>query len=113
MLIANENLSVRVVYLDVEDFRSLNGYGKDRKHYSTRIERIPNRILGEILISSTDDYKLLLPTDLPNEFTASELSKSIKRTSRYTFYVLKLLVATGAVVECGKRGRAHLYKKSL
>ena len=110
-VIANKNLSVRVVYLDVEDFRSLNGYGRDRKHYSSRIERIPNKILSEVLISSPDDYKLLLPKDLPDEFVASELAKAIKRTSRYTFYVLKLLVATGAVAECGKRGRAQLYKR--
>ena len=106
--IADKNLSVRVVYLDVEDFRSLNGYGKDKKHYSTRIERIPNRILSEILISKADDYKLLLPEGLADEFSASELASAIKRTSRYTFYVLKLLVASGAVVECGSRGRARL-----
>lgn len=112
-VIASERLAIRVVYLDVEDFRSLNGYGKDRKHYSTRIERIPNKILGEIIISHPDDYKLLLPTDLPCEFVASELAKAIKRTSRYTFYVLKLLVATGAIAECGKRGRAQLYKKCI
>ena len=110
-VIKNENLSVRIMYLDVEDFRSLNGYGKDKKHYSTRIERIPNKLLGEICISSPDDYKLLLPKELPEEFVASELATAIKRTSRYTFYVLKLLVATGAVTECGKRGRAQMYKK--
>ena len=109
--IKNENLRVRVVYLDVEDFRSLNGYGKDKKHYSTRIERIPNRILAELMISSPDDYKRLLPTDLPDEFVASELSRAIKRTSRYTFYILKLLVAAGAVEECGKRGRAVMYRR--
>lgn len=110
-VITHKNLSVRVVYLDVEDFRSLNGYGKDKKHYSTRIERIPNKILSEILISSPDDYKLFLPSELPREFVASELSSAIKRTSRYTFYVLKLLVCTGAVRECGKRGRATLYER--
>ena len=110
-VITNERLSIRVMYLDVEDFRSLNGYGKDRKHYSTRIERIPNKILAELLISNPDDYKLLLPQELPDEFVASELARAIKRTSRYTFYVLKLLVATGAITECGKRGRAQLYKK--
>ena len=63
------------------------------------------------LISSPDDYKLLLPLELPEEFVASELAKAIKRTSRYTFYVLKLLVASGAIAECGKRGRAQLYQK--
>ena len=110
-VIAHHNLSVRVVYLEVEDFRSLNGYGRDKKHYSTRIERIPNKVLAEILISSPDDYKLLLPEELPQEFVAGELAKAIKRTSRYTFYILRLLVAAGAVKECGKRGRATLYER--
>lgn len=111
-VISDKRLSILVVYLDVEDIRSLNGYGKDRKHYSTRIERIPNKILSEILIRSAEDYSLLLPNELPDVFVASELAKAIKRTSRYTFYVLKLLQAVGAIAECGKRGRAQLYQKT-
>ena len=109
-VISHENLSVRIMYLRVEEFRNLDGYGKDRKRRSTRLERIPNEIIAELTLKSAEDYASLLPSELPQEFVASELSGLIKRTSRYTFYILKLLTSVGAIAEAGKRGRAQLYK---
>ena len=111
-VIRHENLSVRVIYLKVEDFRNLNGYGKERKHYSTRIERIPTDIISEITLIGTDDYAALLPTELGEEFTAKEFSRAVRRTSRYSFYILKLLVSVGAIYEAGKRAKAVIYKKN-
>lgn len=111
-VIANENLTVRVLYLSVDDYRNLDGYGADKKRRSTRMERIPNEILGEITLEKREDYVSLLPPELGEEFVASELAGAIGRTSRYSFYVLKLLVSVGAISETGKRGRAVLYKKN-
>ena len=111
-LITHPNLHVRLVYMQVEDFRALDGWDKTRKRGSNRIERIPTNIIREEELSTCADYSAYLPTTLGDEFTAPEFSRAIKRTSRYTFYVLKLLVATGAVCEVGKRGRATLYAKA-
>ena len=111
-LITHPNLHVRLVYMQVEDFRALDGWDKTRKRGSNRVERIPTRIIREEVISTPLDYLGYLPETIGTEFTAPELSRAIKRTSRYTFYVLKLLVATGAVREVGKRGRATLYAKA-
>lgn len=111
-VINNESLSVRILFLEVMDFRSLNGYGKDKKHRSTRIERIPNDILCELTLNCADDYESFLPESIGNEFVASEFSKAIKRTSRYSFYILKLLVKAGAIIESGKKGRATLYRRT-
>ena len=111
-LITHPNLHVRLVYMQVEDFRALDGWDKSRKRGSNRVERIPTRIIREEKLSTPADYLAYLPPSLGTEFTAPEFSRAIKRTSRYTFYVLKLLVATGAVREVGKRGRATLYAKS-
>ena len=111
-LITHPNLHVRLVYMQVEDFRALDGWDKTRKRGSNRVERIPTRIIREEVISTPLDYLGYLPETIGTELTAPELSRAIKRTSRYTFYVLKLLVATGAVREVGKRGRATLYAKA-
>ncbi len=108
-LITHPNLHVRLVYMQVEDFRALDGWDKTRKRGSNRVERIPTRIIREEVISTPLDYLGYLSDTIGAEFTAPEFSRAIKRTSRYTFYVLKLLVATGAVREIGKRGRATLY----
>ena len=111
-LITHPNLHVRLVYMQVEDFRALDGWDKTRKRGSNRIERIPTNIIREEELLTCVDYLAYLPTTLGDEFTAPEFSRAIKRTSRYTFYVLKLLVATGAVRAVGKRGRATLYAKA-
>ena len=109
-VITHPNLCVRLVYLRVEDFRALDGWDKTRKRGSNRIERIPTRIIFEEELNGPGDYLAHIPTELGREFTAPELSRIIKRRPRYTFYVLKLLVATGVISEAGRRGRAVLYK---
>lgn len=112
-VLTHPNLTVRVLYLKVEDFRYLNGYGKDKKHYSTRIERIPSRILCEVELTDAHSFASFLPSELNEEFTASEFSRAIKRTSRYSYYVLKMLVRIGVLSEAGKRGRAIIYRKEM
>ena len=109
-LITHPNLRIRLVYMQVEDFRALDGWDKTKKRGSNRIERIPTRIICEEELCSVSDYLDKLPTELGAEFTAPEFSRAIKRRPRYAFYVLKLLQATGAVSEVGKRGRAVLYR---
>lgn len=109
-IIPNENLVVKLLYLKVLDIRNLDGYGKDKKRRSTRNNRIPCEIFYELDLKTREDYISLLPEDLPCEFTLAELSRAMKRTSRYTFYILQLLLSVGAVTQIGTRGRARLYK---
>ena len=111
-VLPNDNLTVRVMYLRVDDFRYLNGWDKSKKRGSSRMERIPNAILGEHVLNTAEDYASFIPSMLAEEFTAPELAREIKRTSRFTFYVVKLLVAVGALSEVGKRGRAVLYRRN-
>ena len=110
-VLTHPNLTVRVIYLKVEDFRYLDGYGSDRKHYSTRAERIPSKILCEAFLSDAQSFASFLPPELDAEFTAAEFSRAVRRTSRYSYYVLKMLVRIGALREAGKRGRAVIYRR--
>lgn len=110
-LIPHCNLTVRLLFLDVDDFRSLNGYGKDRKKRSTRIERIPNKIVYDVSLCDLKDYVALVPEELAENFTVADFAKSIKRTARFTFYVVKTLESIGAIYESGKIGRAKAYRR--
>ncbi len=109
-IIPSENLVVRLIYLKVVDIRNLDGYGKDKKRRSTRNNRIPCEIFYELDLKTKEDYISLLPKNLPEEFTLSELSRAVKRTTRYTFYILQLLLSARAVSLVGMRGRARVYK---
>ena len=110
-VIRDKNLTVRVLFMSVEDFRNLDGYGRDKKHRSTRMERIPCDIFYELELKAPSDYAVYIPDTLGDEFVATELAGAIKRTARYTYYILKLLVAAGAICEHSRRGRAVVYKR--
>lgn len=109
--VTHENLRVRIIFFSADEYRRLDGWDRSRKRGSQRIERIPTEILYDVLLSRPEDYALLLPENLPEEFIASEFQREIGRTSRFSFYVLKLLLSVGAIEECGKRGRAALYRR--
>lgn len=108
----NENLAVMLIYLDTEEYRALDGWDKSRKRGSNRVERIPTRILDVLNITSHKRYSDFIPAELGESFVASEFSKMIGRTSRFSYYVLKTLVAVGALKEDGKRGKAVIYTRT-
>ena len=112
-ILPNSNLEVRLLFLEVDDFKNLDGYGKDRKRRSTRIERIPNKIICDASLCEVSDYVSLVPDELGESFTAADFAKAIKRSTRFTYYVMKTLESCGAISECGKVGRARAYTRKI
>ena len=110
--IQHENLRIKILFLECDEFRFLDGWDKSKKRGSNRMEMIPTDSLFELDIKTKDDYALFIPESLGEEFVAKEFQSEIGRTSRFTYYVLKLLCATGCIFECGKRGRAVLYSRN-
>ena len=75
-LLPNERLSFRLLSVSVCDFRLLNPKNRrDPKRRSSRYERLPTDLLGDVTFSSPADFYDLLPGDLPDEFTVSTFSK--------------------------------------
>ena len=73
----NPNLHIKIVMLDVEEYRLLNGWSEDKKKGSVRYDRIPLKIEQEIDIDEIKDYMQLIPYDLPEQFTAKEYAKEV------------------------------------
>lgn len=105
----HERLHFRFILMELMEYRNLDGWSNDGKKGSTRFDRIPSEILGEITINSVCDYKNVLPDGLPEEFTAADYSRcsfvNIKR-ARMAINVLKYV---GTIEEVGKKGRAIVY----
>ena len=110
--INHPNLNVRMIFLESEEFRALDGWDKTGKRGSNRIERIPTKIIAELRISSPSQYAYFVPESLGERFTSAEFSSAIRRTSRFSFYVIKFLCACGAIEENGKIGRARAYSRT-
>jgi hypothetical protein len=110
-LLAHPRLRLCIVLLELEEYRTLNGWSKDKKKGSTRYDRIPVGIAGELHIDSVADYITLIPESLENTFTV----KDFKAASGLSLYAsglaLNVLHTVGAVVRTGKKGNAFVYER--
>lgn len=109
-LIPSDNLTLTVLAYECDEYRLLDGYGKEKKRRASLLGKIPTRLIGSISFSSREDYLAFLPDGLPSRFTASDFLRLIKSRSRYDTMALKLLLYLGYVKEIGKQGRAKLYE---
>ena len=108
-IIPSDNLTVTFLGYECDEYRLLDGYGKDKKRRATMLGKIPTRLVGSISFSSRADYSALIPDGLSERFTASDYLSAIKSRSRYDGMLLRLLLHLGYAEEIGNRGRAKLY----
>ncbi len=108
--LTHERLRVCLVLVDIEEYRRLNGWSKDRKRGSHRSDRIPVSLQKQLYIRSLEDYKLFLPENLPATFDSKEFAKVANISIRLAQVGLNILLEVGVVVRIGKKGRAYLYK---
>ena len=107
--LSNDNLILKIILLDVEEYRHLNGWSKDKKKGSHCMDRIPKKIESEIDICTIDDYKKLIPEGLSNEFTSKDFAKQANIKIEKAQLTLNILYEVQAVKRIGKKGRSYLY----
>lgn len=108
----NPNLRLRIVMVEVEEYRFLNGWSKDRKKGSSCSDRIPIGLDDEINIGSVSDYSKMIPDELPEQFTTKDFSKIAKVSTSLAQVSLNVLCSVGAINLVGKQGRLKLYKRN-
>lgn len=108
--LTHEKLSLCLVLVDIEEYRRLNGWSKDRKRGAHRSDRIPIALHDLFYIHSLEDYKALLPKSLPVAFDSKEFATTAKISMRLAQTSLNILLEVGVVERIGKRGRAYLYE---
>lgn len=110
MFLQDPNLKLRLVLLDVEEYRILNGWSRDRKKGSVRYDRIPLRIAQEAQINCLQDYRQFVPCGIPEYFTVKIFAASARIRPQLAQVAVNLLYYARAVERVGKEGRAWLYK---
>lgn len=110
MFLKNPNLRLKLVLLDMEEYRLLNGWSRDKKKGSSRYDRIPTKLVEEIEISCLQDYMQFIPYDLPDDFTAREFAQSAHIPVHLAQTVLNILFHVGMVKRVGKKGNSYLYQ---
>lgn len=110
MFLKDPNLRLRIVLLDMEEYRLLNGWSKDKKKGSSRFDRIPSRLVEEISVDCIQDYMQFVPYDLPEEFSSKQFAKSAHIPVALARTVLNILTFTETVERIGKQGNMILYR---
>ena len=108
--LADTNLRIKIVMLDIEEYRLLNGWSKDRKRGSCRYDRIPLKIVEEFDLSNVRDYMQLVPFDMPDRFTTKNYAKAAKVSISIAQTALNILNHVGVVKRVGKLGNSFLYE---
>ena len=109
MFLKNPNLRLKFVFLDMEEYKLLNGWSRDRKKGSSRYDRIPTELAEEIDISCSQDYMQFVPYELEGEFTSKEFAKAAHISVTLAQTVLNILYYMGTVTRTGKKGNQILY----
>lgn len=112
MFLTDQQLKIKLVLLDIDEYRLQNGWSKDRKKGSHRMERIPVDLCEIVELSKPEDYCSLLPALLPSKFTSADLAQIIKVTKSKASTICNILYTIGAIIRVGKQGNAYLYKKT-
>lgn len=103
-------VSVVSVRLEIEEYRMLDGFGKDKKRRSTKGERVPVALLGYRIYENKEDFWQLVPKDLPDVFDAAAFSR-LSRLSRLSLSAaLGALQRFGVISLVGKEKRKNLYR---
>ena len=104
------NPRLRLVLLDVEEYKLLNGWSKDRKKGASRYDRIPTELVREIELDCPQDFLQFVPFELEGAFTSKEFAAAARIPLSLAQTVLNILYHVEAVARVGKRGRLYLYE---
>ena len=111
MFLTNPRLHFIISLIDVEETRYLNGWSRDKKKGSSRMDGTPVDIYDELRIDTMEDYAKLLPNTLPERFTTKDYAKCARISQNFASTGLNILLETGTVKRVGKIGNAYLYEK--
>ena len=111
--IIDENFRFHIIFIDVEEYRYLDGWSDDKKRGSSRCERIPIDIASEERFEKAADYKKFVPDELPNQFTTKDYKSIAKVNLRTAQTAMNILHHLGVVKRVGKEKKLHLYERCL
>lgn len=111
--LSDPNFSLKIVLLETEEYRMLDGYGRFKKAKATKCDKLPLSLVAEYDIEVPFDYMMLLPPDLPDVFTAKDLAALSKIPVSLAQTALLLLSELKLVERTGKSGNTYLYEFSI
>jgi hypothetical protein len=108
-LLAEPNFSFEVLFIQEEEIRRYEAGRRWRRRGWVTHERRLVQVVGSRLFETPLDMGALIPPDLAEPFTASDLAAALGQPRWLAQKMVYCLREMGAVAQAGKRGRAMLY----
>jgi hypothetical protein len=118
--IGDPRFSVRLLLLELEEYRLADGWSRDKKRGSNRYERFPTALLGDVTLWTPADYAAyFLPAALSAPdgegicplFTAADYAKATGIRGKATYSMLRLLEGLALLEETEEKvGRSRGYR---
>lgn len=109
--LSDPRLTIQILFIDLEEYKFLNGWSKDKKKGAEKADRIPISLYKELFLKKPSDYRLLLPDGLDTSFVAKEFAKATGLGGIALHSALKVLLQMDVIEQTGKKGRAFLYTR--
>ena len=104
-----DNLTILIALLDATETRMLNGKICVGRKKTSKINCVPTSINSFIQLNEPDDYRLLLPSILPDSFTAQEFERYSGLRTVNSHGALMLLMELGILSRVRKGREAYVY----
>lgn len=109
-LLSHPNLHLMIILLKTNETRYLR-MNRYHRLVSSRIDEVPLEISSSLTFNQISELVLLLPDNLPNEFTTTDLKKSLKVSQKEAVLIANILYSLKGIDRIGKRGNSYIYKK--
>ena len=107
------SLTVTVVTLNADDYRLLDGRGKDRKIGATKLDCVPTELLSLDDLVFPEDLRVCVPEKLPKVFAREEFAKASHLKGRALWAVLKVLSEMRVILRAPSEDRKHRYTRAF
>lgn len=108
----SERLSIVIVVLEADEYRTPVKNRTRKERIRAKLDIIPTKLLDEQHFETAGELLALIPPELPQEFTCSQLAATLGTSRDIARSVLWYMKKCGAALEVGKKGREKMYCKS-
>lgn len=110
--VLHDNFTLRIYELEADEYRTLDGYGAEKKKRATKLNLIPRELISVSEYKSLGDLSSLLPEGLESRFFAKDFYALTRLRGRRGWFALTFCTEIGLVRCVGKSGNAFIYEKS-
>ena len=108
--LTNPRLHLKILLIDLEEIRILDGYSKDLKKGSTKVNKYPLNLYEEADVIALDDYKKFLPVELSGNFSSKDYAKASHLKVKEAQIALNVLTHLEIVKRAGKENNSYIYQ---